>query len=103
MRDVFLNAENSFDAALVYLHLAQAYLAAGRTDETKTIASEIMPLFEVNEVHREALAALVLFREAAEQEALTVAFLRELGAFLEVSRTDHSLRFEPGQRTRLRR
>ncbi|HXU29367.1 MAG TPA: hypothetical protein VN851_02220 [Thermoanaerobaculia bacterium] len=62
-----------------------------------------MPLFEANEVHREALAAVLLFRDAADREALTVAFLRELGAFLEASRADHSLRFEPGKRPGPRR
>ncbi len=98
-RDVFLGSQKEFDTVLVSLDLAQAYLAAGRLEETKRVASEIVPLFEVNEVHREALAAVLLFRDAAERETLTVDFLREMGAFLEASRTDHSLRFEPGKRT----
>ncbi|HXU45174.1 MAG TPA: hypothetical protein VN783_06595 [Thermoanaerobaculia bacterium] len=98
-QEVFLSSEKEFDTALVSLHLAQAHLAAGQTAETKRIASEIVPLFEANELHREALAAVLLFRDAAEHETLTATFLRELGAFLEASRADHSLRFEPGRRT----
>ncbi|MEP7010184.1 MAG: tetratricopeptide repeat protein [Acidobacteriota bacterium] len=97
-RDVFLGSQKEFDTVLVSLDLAQAYLGAGRLEETKRIASEIVPLFEANELHREALAAVLVFRDAAERETLTVDFLREMGTFLEASRTDHSLRFEPGKR-----
>ncbi len=99
VRDVFTKAENGFDAALASLDLAQAYLAAGRPAETKRIASDIVPMFEANEVHREALAALLLFRDAAERESLTASWLRDLGAFLEASRSNRSLRFEPNRRT----
>jgi hypothetical protein len=47
-------------------------------------------------VHREAIAALVLFQEAVRKEHLTTAFIRELVAYLDMARNDPSIRFRGG-------
>lgn len=97
-REVFLQSKIAYDAAMVSLDLARAYLAAGRTADTKKLASEIMPIFSAEEVHREAIAALILFRDAADREELTTTYLRELTAFLEAAQADPTLRFDPAKR-----
>ncbi len=84
-RDVqreFFERRMGYDAALVSLDLAILYAAEGCTAEIKQLAVEIMPAFESREVHREAIAALIMFQQAAEEERLTVALARHLASFL---------------------
>jgi tetratricopeptide (TPR) repeat protein len=70
-REEFLRHGMGYDAALVSLDLAGLYAQDRRTAELKRLAAEIAPIFEARDVHREALAALVLFREACQDERLT--------------------------------
>src|SRR6185295_18439274 len=53
-RGTFMQAGIGFDAAMVSLDLALAYLKNGQT-------AQIKPLFEAQDMHREAIAALLLF------------------------------------------
>jgi tetratricopeptide (TPR) repeat protein len=88
-RDVqreFLDRRMGYDAALVSLDLAVLYAQRGATQELKRLAAEIMPAFESREVHREAMAALIMFQNACEEERLTVKLARHLAAFLQRER-----------------
>ncbi|HZF09614.1 MAG TPA: hypothetical protein VFE33_12560 [Thermoanaerobaculia bacterium] len=83
-----------YDAAMVAVEdLAPLYLKTGRTADVKRLAEEMIPIFQAADVHREALAALLLFQEAARQEELTLKMAREVAAFLKAARVDPSLRF----------
>jgi tetratricopeptide (TPR) repeat protein len=93
MRDGFLQEELGYDAAIVSMDLALLYLRQGRTAELKALAREMLPIFRSQDVHREAVAALVLFQEAVREEQITAAFVREIAAYLDAARTDPSLRF----------
>lgn len=75
-----------YDAALVSLDLAILYAQEGCTAEIKQLASEILPVFESREVHREAMAALLMFQQAAEEETLTLELARQLADFLQRER-----------------
>lgn len=46
------------------------------------LAEEMHALFTAEEVHREALAALLVFEEAARKEQLTAEAIRKLAALL---------------------
>lgn len=92
-REGFIARGHGFDAAQVSLDLAVLYARAGRTVELRSLAEEIAPIFEALDVHREALAALLLFQEAARKEALSLALLRDLRAYFREARADPSLRF----------
>jgi len=59
----------------------------------KRLAEEIYAILQAQDIHREAAAALMLFREAARQEQLTVQEIREYVEYLREARTDPSLRF----------
>lgn len=88
-RDVqreFLDRRMGYDAALVSLDLAVLYAQRGAVQELKRLAAEIMPAFESREVHREAMAALIMFQNACEEERLTVTLARHLAAFLQRER-----------------
>ncbi|HYU31876.1 MAG TPA: hypothetical protein VEW48_06910 [Thermoanaerobaculia bacterium] len=53
----------------------------------------MIPLFQVQDVHREALAALVLFQEAARQDRLTVEKTLAVAAYLREARHEPALHF----------
>lgn len=93
MREGFLQEGLGYDAAVVSMDLALLYLRQGRTAELKTLAREMLPIFRSQDVHREAVAALVLFQEAVREEQVTDAFVREIAAYLDAARTDPTLRF----------
>ncbi len=93
VRRGFILHGNGYDAAMVSLDLALLYLKEGRTGEVKPIAAEMHTLFGAQEVHREATAALLLFQEAAEREALTAEWVEDLTAYLKRARENPELRF----------
>lgn len=94
-RNRFLEEGVGYGAAMVSLDLALYYAREERTDELKRLAEEIAPVFSAHDVHREALAALVLFQEAARRETLTLTSLKAIASYLRDARNDPSLRFEP--------
>jgi transcriptional regulator with XRE-family HTH domain len=72
-----------YDAALAALDLAVLWLEAGRTAEVRGLAAEMEAVFRVKKIHREALAALALFWEAAKLETATVELARRVIGELE--------------------
>jgi len=78
----FLERRMGYDAALVSLDLARLYAQEGCVDELKRLATELMPVFESRDVHREAIVALMMFQRACEEERLTVELVRELAMYL---------------------
>ena len=92
-REGFLAEGIGYDAAMVSMDLTLLYLASGRTSEVRRLAEEMYPIFEAEDVHREALAALMLFQEAARQEELTAAAVREVARYLRDARNDPEYRF----------
>ncbi|HEY2291413.1 MAG TPA: hypothetical protein VGM86_11990 [Thermoanaerobaculia bacterium] len=93
VRRGFIQQGNGYDAAMVSLDLALLYLKEGRTGEVQRIAAEMHTLFDAQEIHREAAAALLLFQEAAEREALTAEWVEDLTAYLKRARENPELRF----------
>jgi tetratricopeptide (TPR) repeat protein len=94
VRDEFAARGIGFDAALVTLDLAMAYAKEGRAAEMRVLALEMLPIFEAQDVHREALAALAVFKQAAIQEQVSVALVERLVRYLEAARGNPELKFE---------
>lgn len=84
-----------FDAASVSLDLAGLYATRGRTAEMRRLAGEMLPIFRSRDLHREAIAALIVFQQAVQMEKLTSPLLDEIRAYLRRARNDHKLRFDP--------
>jgi transcriptional regulator with XRE-family HTH domain len=82
-----------YDYALASLDAALLYREEGRWSEIKLLAREILKIFQAQGVQREAVAAVILFQEAAEQERVTAGFVRRLQDFLSKVRTNPKLRF----------
>ncbi len=82
-----------FDAAWVSLDLVCVYLAQHRLDEVKALASELVRSFQGQERHSEALAAVLLFRAAAELKRVTADLVKELAVYLRQAPLDLSYKF----------
>jgi len=94
VRGEFASRRMGYDTALVSLELAVFYASEGRFDDVKTLARHMVPIFQAQDVHREALAALTLFRQAAEREMVTVEFCEEILDFLRKARHNPDLKFK---------
>jgi tetratricopeptide (TPR) repeat protein/DNA-binding XRE family transcriptional regulator len=94
-RDGFLSRGIAYDAALVSLEMAVILLGEGQLSEVKEVARHLAPIFSGQGVHREALAALLVFRDAAEAEAATLEETRRILHFLRRAQNDPALRW-PG-------
>lgn len=88
VQEEFLLQGLTFDAALVSLDLATIYAAIGRTAELQEIAARLMAIFEAQEIHRESWAALLLFRQACDENRATADLARHLAAVLRLHRAD---------------
>jgi tetratricopeptide (TPR) repeat protein len=86
VQDEFFRQGLAYDAAYVALDLADLFSRQGRHQDLKQVTLEILPVFESRDVHREALAALLLFRQAVEEERLTVEVVHQLTEELRRSR-----------------
>ncbi|MFL6201689.1 MAG: hypothetical protein ACJ76J_21160 [Thermoanaerobaculia bacterium] len=93
VRAEFVSRKIWIDAALVTLELAVVFLRQGRTDMVKTLAVHLAPIFRSNGVQPEAMAALTLFRKAADQEKVTLDLAERLVAFLRKAEHDPELKF----------
>jgi tetratricopeptide (TPR) repeat protein len=93
VRRGFIEEGNGYDVAMVSLDLALVYAKQGRTAELKQLAEEMHAVFESQEIHREAHAALLLFHEAARAVGLTVERVDGFIRYFKKARVNPGLRF----------
>jgi tetratricopeptide (TPR) repeat protein len=93
-RKGFLAENLAFEAALVSLELSMLYAEQERTGELKQLAAEMLPIFASRNIHREALAALMFFKQALEAERLSIEVASGIADFLRRAQGDPSLKFE---------
>ncbi len=86
VRQDFTTRGLPYDAALASLELALLYLEEGRTAEVRNLARAMGWIFKAQGIAREALAALTLFLDAAQQETATVELTRRVVTDLERTR-----------------
>jgi transcriptional regulator with XRE-family HTH domain len=87
-RQGFRDRELAYDYALVSLELSVSLLELGRTAPVREVAEEMLWIFRSQRVHREALAALQLFCEAARRETASVQLARCIVDFLHRAQHD---------------
>lgn len=95
VRAAFIRMNIGYEAALASLDLAALYLKSGRLSETRQLAIEILPIFQNHEIHREALAALMVFKRATELETVSVGMVRDISDYLRRAHSNPALHFEP--------
>lgn len=96
VRGEFASRRIWYDVALVSLELATLYLREGRRADVKTLARHLVPIFKAEGVHREALAALLVFRQAAEKDAVTLDLIERVHGFLIALQRDPKLTWTTG-------
>ncbi len=82
-----------YDVALALLEVAVLLLEVGRAADVKALSLDLAQVFQANGIHREALAALRVFREEAGREMASAALARRLLDYLLRARHDRELRF----------
>lgn len=93
-RGEFISRGMGYDAALVSLNLALIYAKEGQMAAVAELAREMVPIFEAQDVHREALAALAVFQQAALHQGATVELVERVTRYLEAARGNQGLKFE---------
>jgi len=93
-RDGLASHGIGFDTALVCLELAILLLREDRPQDAGALSAEMLPIFVASDVHREALAALVIFKEAAERQELTLDLAVRIHRYLLRARQNPSLHYE---------
>ena len=81
-RQAFLDAEQPYDTALVSLDLAAVWLRQGKTAEIKDLVDEVVAIFRVRHIRREAIAALLMLKTALRKDQATAALLQAVAAEL---------------------
>lgn len=93
VRQAFIELGLSYDVALVSLDLAGTYTLQGRSADVCEVAEETLAIFQAHNVHREALAALLVFCGAARVDQAGLELVREVSCFLKRARNNPDLRF----------
>ena len=83
VRSGFAEAGLPYDLALASLDLASLWLEQGRTREIRVVLDETVAVFQERGIRREAIAALLMLREAIEMERATAALLRTVASELQ--------------------
>jgi tetratricopeptide (TPR) repeat protein len=94
VREGFAARELAYDAALASLELAVLYIEDGRAADVRLLARQMVWIFRAQGIHPEALAALKLFCEAAEKNAVTLHLAKRLVRYLHRAQCAPRLRFE---------
>lgn len=72
-----------YQAALVSLDLAGIWLRQSRTNEVRSLVSEVVSSFRALGVEREALSAVHILQDALERDQATLEVLRLVGGILQ--------------------
>jgi len=95
VQEGFLERDLPYNAAIVSLHLGEVYLQQSRSYKLRELATRMFPIFQSRRIHREALAALIIFREAVAFHTADLDLIRQLAVFLDRARSNPRLRFRP--------
>ena len=78
-KDGFLEKGMNYDAALVSFELAALWLREGKRDKVRELLQEMLEIFRARYIAREAIAALIMLRDSANSNELSVDLLEMIG------------------------
>jgi tetratricopeptide (TPR) repeat protein len=94
VREAFAERGLGCDMALVTLELAVLYLEEGHAIKVRELARQMFTILKSQGIHRETLAAVKLFHEAAERRDATVELARRLIDYLRRAQLEPELKFQ---------
>jgi hypothetical protein len=92
-REAFAQEGLTYDGALVSFDLAAVWLRQGKTSEVHRLASEMLDTFRARYIAREALASLLMLRDAAERNEATLDLIELVASVF--SRIEPDRRADP--------
>ncbi|HEV3072867.1 MAG TPA: hypothetical protein VHB47_00510, partial [Thermoanaerobaculia bacterium] len=95
VRGAYVELGLEYDVALVSLDLAMVFAQQGRATDMRRLAEEMLAFFESRQILPEAMAAFLVFCNAARMEQAGLALVQEVAAFLKQARHAPDLRFVP--------
>lgn len=98
VRGAYVEMGLEYDAALVSLDLATVFAQQGRATEMRRLAEEMLAFFETRQILPTAMAAFLVFCNAARMEQAGLALVQEVAAFLKQARHAPDLSFVPPPR-----
>jgi len=78
VRRIFLDRGMGYDAAVAALDLAEVFARQGRTADLAALGASLPALLRARDLHRETVAALLLFQKAACARCATLTLVREV-------------------------
>jgi hypothetical protein len=78
----FEAAGSPYNAALTSLDLAAVWLQQGKTKQVRQLVEEMIAIFRALRIAREAVAALLILREACDRDAASLEQLRSVALLL---------------------
>jgi tetratricopeptide (TPR) repeat protein len=88
-KDAFLQKGMDYDAALVSFDLAALWLQEGKRDKVRQLLREMLETFRARYIAREAIAALIMLRDAADRDELSLDLLEMISGLF------HAFKPEP--------
>lgn len=89
----FLGLGIGYEAALATLDLALLYFETEKLDKLKRLTGTLQALFAAEDLHREAISALLLFEQAVSREIVTETLLERLRLYLRRAQNNPGLKF----------
>ncbi|HEV8580552.1 MAG TPA: hypothetical protein VGX68_15910 [Thermoanaerobaculia bacterium] len=83
VRESFRKAELLYTTANVSLDLAAVWLRQGRIAEIKGLVDETVAIFRAHNIQREAIAVLLMLRDALRKDRATVVLLKTVASELQ--------------------
>jgi tetratricopeptide (TPR) repeat protein len=85
-KEGFLQKGLAYDAALVSFDLAAVWLREGKRDKVRQLLREMLEVFRARYIAREAVAALIMLRDAADRDELSVDLLEMIAGLFQTFR-----------------
>lgn len=82
-KESFLQKGMNYDAALVSFDLATVWLGEGKRDKVRQLLREMLQTFRARYIAREAIAALIMLRDAAERDELSTDLLEMISGLFQ--------------------
>ncbi|HEV3456274.1 MAG TPA: hypothetical protein VHG32_06920 [Thermoanaerobaculia bacterium] len=93
-RQGFATAGNPYHTALVALDLAAVWLRQGKTEQVRQLVEEMIATFRALRIAREAVAALLILRQACDRDEATLDRVRTVAMLL--TELERQPRRQPG-------
>jgi tetratricopeptide (TPR) repeat protein len=90
VREEFERRGQIYHAAVVILDLTGIWLRRGRTDDVKRLVGEILSTFRARYVARETIAALLMLREALDQDRASLDLVTIVASVIERNQDESS-------------